>query len=276
MCRTEVWWSRPNSPSPTARSASGRRSAIVADTREQRCWVHKTANILNKLPKSQQPKAKRSLQEIWMAATSKDAEAAFDAFIAAYSRNTIRPPRAGEGSPGPARILRFPGRALETPADLEPDREHLRHRAAPHDPLEGLLSNRRRSPWCSSWSMRPESWRRLDGHNQLPKLIQGVRFTDGIEVAANPASSNSNRRRLIPQAITKSASPRTHNISASRRRPRRVADRYRDQSAAKTGRPHRECRITWSYGKLPTGCYIVTFRAAVSKRKRLVCLEDRV
>ena len=53
-------------------------------TREQRCWVHKTANVLNKLPKSQQPKAKRALQEIWMAETSKDAEAAFDAFIAAY------------------------------------------------------------------------------------------------------------------------------------------------------------------------------------------------
>lgn len=36
-----------------------------------------------------------------------------------------------------------------------------------------------------------KSWRRLDGHNQLPKLIQGVKFTDGIEVAANPASSQS-------------------------------------------------------------------------------------
>jgi transposase-like protein len=46
--------------------------------------VHKTANVLNKLPKSQQPKAKRSLQEIWMAETRKGAEAAFDAFLAAY------------------------------------------------------------------------------------------------------------------------------------------------------------------------------------------------
>jgi transposase-like protein len=53
-------------------------------TRKQRCWVHKTANVPNKLPKSQQPKAKRSLQEIWMAETSKDTEAAIDAFIAAY------------------------------------------------------------------------------------------------------------------------------------------------------------------------------------------------
>jgi putative transposase len=43
--------------------------------------VHKTANVLNKLPKSQQSKAKRALQEIWMAATKKDALAAFDAFI---------------------------------------------------------------------------------------------------------------------------------------------------------------------------------------------------
>ena len=50
-------------------------------TRGQRCWVHKTANVLNKLPKSQQSKAKRALQEIWMAETKKDALAAFDAFV---------------------------------------------------------------------------------------------------------------------------------------------------------------------------------------------------
>src|SRR3989449_8998906 len=53
-------------------------------TRGQRCWVHKTANVLNKLPKSQQPKAKRALQEIWMAETKKDALVAFDAFVKAW------------------------------------------------------------------------------------------------------------------------------------------------------------------------------------------------
>ena len=53
-------------------------------TREQRCWVHRTANVLAKLPKSQQPKAKRALQEIWMAETRADAEVAFDAFIESY------------------------------------------------------------------------------------------------------------------------------------------------------------------------------------------------
>lgn len=54
-------------------------------TREQRCWVHKTANVLAKLPKSQQPKAKRALQEIWMAETKVAAELAFDAFVESYT-----------------------------------------------------------------------------------------------------------------------------------------------------------------------------------------------
>jgi transposase-like protein len=53
-------------------------------TRGQRCWVHKTANVLNKLPKSQQAKEKRGLEEIWMAETKKDALAAFDAFVEIY------------------------------------------------------------------------------------------------------------------------------------------------------------------------------------------------
>jgi transposase-like protein len=61
-------------------SAQGDRGS-VAQTRGQCCWVHKTANVLDKLPKSQQSKAKRALQEIWMAETKKDALAAFDAFV---------------------------------------------------------------------------------------------------------------------------------------------------------------------------------------------------
>ena len=50
-------------------------------TRGQRCWMHKTANVLNKLPKSQHPKAKEAVQEIWMAATKAEALVAFDAFV---------------------------------------------------------------------------------------------------------------------------------------------------------------------------------------------------
>jgi transposase-like protein len=166
---------------------------IWPTTREQRCWVHKTANVLNKLPKSQQPKAKRSLQEIWMAETSKDAEAAFDAFIAAYM------PKYDKA----AKCLAKDRQALLAFYDLPA--EHWKHLRT-SNPIESTFATVRhrtiRSKGCLSnktalamvfklVDAAQKSWRRLDGHNQLPKLIQGVRFTDGIEVAANPATPQS-------------------------------------------------------------------------------------
>ena len=95
-------------------------------TRSQRCWVHKTANVLNKLPKSRHSKAKRALQEIWMAETRNDADSAFDAFIETYAvkydkaaaclvkdRRRLRPPRQhprqatkDRAAPEPARAVR--------------------------------------------------------------------------------------------------------------------------------------------------------------------------
>ena len=63
-------------------------------TREQRCWVHKTANILNKMPKSLHTKAKRALQEIWMAETKKDAVAALEAVVETTRSNTRELPIA--------------------------------------------------------------------------------------------------------------------------------------------------------------------------------------
>ena len=57
---------------------------VFPATREQRCWVHKTANVLNKLPKSVQPKAKSDLHEIWMAETRDQANQAFDYFLEKY------------------------------------------------------------------------------------------------------------------------------------------------------------------------------------------------
>ena len=53
-------------------------------TREQRCWVHKTANMLDKLPKHIQPQSKDKLHQIWMAGTRKEAEKVFDLFIETY------------------------------------------------------------------------------------------------------------------------------------------------------------------------------------------------
>ena len=57
---------------------------VYGKTREQRCWFHKTGNVLNAMPKSLQAKARGHLQDIWMAESKKDAEAAFDFFVEAY------------------------------------------------------------------------------------------------------------------------------------------------------------------------------------------------
>ena len=162
-------------------------------TREQRCWVHKTANVLNKLPKSQQPKAKRALQEIWMAETSKDAEAAFDAFIAAYE---LKYDKAAECLAKDRQALLafydFPAehwKHLRTSNPIESTFATVRHRTIRS---KGCLSNKTALAMVFKLvDAAQKSWRRLDGHNQFPKLIQGVRFADGIEVATNPASSQS-------------------------------------------------------------------------------------
>ena len=66
---------------------------LFPSTRHQRCWVHKTMNVLDKLPKNQQPAAKAMLHEIWMSATREDATKAFDRFIEVYG---IKWPRAAE------------------------------------------------------------------------------------------------------------------------------------------------------------------------------------
>jgi hypothetical protein len=106
-------------------------------TRAQRCWVHKTANVLNRLPKSLRAKAKRALQDIWMAETRKAAEAALDAFIEAYG---VKYDKAVEFErpPGAVRVLRLPRRALEASTHDKPDREYVRHRSASNGPIEGL------------------------------------------------------------------------------------------------------------------------------------------
>jgi putative transposase len=60
------------------------RRQVYGETRRQRCWVHKTANVLNYLPKGKQKQAKQHLHHIWMAESQKEAEKAFDYFVSAY------------------------------------------------------------------------------------------------------------------------------------------------------------------------------------------------
>src|SRR6267378_85350 len=170
----------------------GARRAVADHTRAT-LLVHKTANVLNKLLKSQQPKAKRSLQEIWMAETSKDAEAAFDAFIAAYQLKYDKAAQClAKDRQALLAFYDFPAehwKHLRTSNPIESTFATVRHRTIRS---KGCLSNKTALAMVFKLvDAAQKSWRRLDGHNQLPKLIQGVRFTDGIEVAANPASSQS-------------------------------------------------------------------------------------
>ncbi len=159
---------------------------IWPKTAEQRCWVHKTANVLAKLPKSQQPKAKRSLQEIWMAETKAAAEAAFDAFLESYA---LKYEKAADCLAKDRDTLLafydFPAehwKHLRTTNPIESTFATVRHRTVR---AKGCLSNKTALAMVFKLVEGAQrSWRRLDGHAQLPKLILGVKFADGLEVAA--------------------------------------------------------------------------------------------
>src|SRR5438309_9764549 len=160
---------------------------VWPQTRGQRCWVHKTANVLNKLPKSQQSKAKRALQEIWMAETKKDALVAFDAFVETWG---VKYDKAVECLSKDRDALLafydFPAehwKHLRTTNVIESSFATVRHRTVRS---KGCLSNNTALAMIFKLAEAAEkSWRRLNGHNQLPKLILGVRFADGMEVVTS-------------------------------------------------------------------------------------------
>jgi transposase-like protein len=154
-------------------------------TRHQRCWIHKTMNILNKLPESVQPKAKADLQEIWMAETRASAETAFDLFVEKYQ---VKYDKA-------AACLIKDREALLAFYDFPA--EHWKH-IRTTNPIESAFATVRhrtsRSKGCLSYKTATlmvfkllqaaqSSWRRLDGQNQLPKVITGIKFNDGAEAA---------------------------------------------------------------------------------------------
>ena len=101
---------------------------VYPETRAQRCWVHKTANVLNKLPKCVQGEAKSMLHEIWRADTRMNAHKAFERFCATWEAKYPKAGRMlGERPGGVARLLRLPGGALGASTDDEPHRVDLRH-----------------------------------------------------------------------------------------------------------------------------------------------------
>src|SRR5476649_246248 len=173
--------SSQNSILPVGHQASATRPRLFASfampglngRREQRCWVHKTANVLAKLPKSQQPKAKRALQEIWMAETKAAAELAFDAFIESF---TPKYQKAADClSKDRDTLLAFCDfraehwKHLRTTNPIESTFATVRHRTIRS---KGCLSNRTAIAMVFKLiDGAQKTWRRLDGHNQLPKII---------------------------------------------------------------------------------------------------------
>ena len=159
----------------------------TATTRHQLCWVHKTANILNKLPKSSQPKAKQALHEIWQAETKEDAEKSFDLFIRTYEakfpKSTLCLQKDRE------ELLAFydyPAQhwqSIRTSNPIESTFGTIRHRTKR---AKGCLSRDGMLHMMFKLSQCAEGkWRKLRGFGFLGKVIKGFQFKDGVEVISD-------------------------------------------------------------------------------------------
>jgi transposase-like protein len=157
---------------------------VFPTTKEQRCWVHKTANVLDKLPKNKQAKAKSMIHEIWMADTRENANKAFDAFLADYQAKYAN---ACECLAKDRDVLLafydFPAehwRHLRTTNPIESTFAtiRLRHRRTKGNGSR-IASLTMMFKLAESAARR---WRMLNGHELLPDVIQGVVFQDGLRL----------------------------------------------------------------------------------------------
>ena len=156
---------------------------VYPTTREQRCWVHKTANVTGAMPKSLREKAKADLQDIWMAETKKEATAAFDLFLETYG---VKYERA---------VAKLVKERDELLAFYDFPAEHWKH-IRTTNPIESVFAtvrNRtRKTKGCLNrktalamvfrlMMSAKRKWRRISGPNRLPEVIKGVEFRDGIK-----------------------------------------------------------------------------------------------
>ena len=157
---------------------------VYPATKAQRCWVHKTANVLDKLPKNKQPAAKEMIHQIWMADTRDNATKAFDAFLENYQ---VKYPKAAEClAKDRDELLAF----YDFPA------EHWKHLRTTN-PIESTFATIRLRHRCTKGNgsrraclammfklaqSAERRWRTLDGAKLLPDVIQGISFKDGIRL----------------------------------------------------------------------------------------------
>lgn len=156
---------------------------VYGDTRWQRCWMHKTGNVLDKLPKSIQARAKDNLHQIWMAETKEMAEKAFDHFIQSYE---AKYPKAAECLAKDREVLLtfydFPAEHwlhLRTTNPIESTFATVRLRTAK---TRGMLTRDTMLTMVFKLSMSAQKrWRRLNRPERLGELIQGIKFVNGIK-----------------------------------------------------------------------------------------------
>ena len=157
---------------------------VYGGTRQQRCWMHKTMNVLNCLPKSVQAKAKQALHAIWQAETKADAEKAFDLFLKThepkYPKATLCLEKDREELMA---FYDFPAQhwqSIRTSNAIESTFATIRHRTKRSKGClsrDGMLHMMFKLGQCAQ-----ENWRRLRGFAYLAKVITGVKFKDGIEL----------------------------------------------------------------------------------------------
>jgi transposase-like protein len=165
--------------------------AVFPATRHQRCWVHKTANVLDKLPRSVQPTAKQDLREIWQAPDRATAEAAITAFAEKYGAKYEKAVTClTKDREALLCFYDFPAEHwdhLRTSNPIESVFATVRHRTVR---TKGALSqDTARLMVFKLVVAAAKTWRRLKGENQLSKVIQGVTFKNGVEVISTPAQS---------------------------------------------------------------------------------------
>jgi putative transposase len=159
---------------------------VYPETRQQRCWMHKTMNVLNCLPKSGQAKAKQALHDIWQAATKADAGKAFDLFIKTYEPKY---PKAAiclqKDHEELMAFYDFPAQhwqSIRTSNPIESTFGTIRHRTKRSKGClsrDGMLHMMFKLGQCAE-----KKWRRLRGFDYLAKVVTGIKFKDGIEVTA--------------------------------------------------------------------------------------------
>ena len=157
---------------------------VYPETRQQRCWMHKTMNVLNCLPKPVQPKAKQALHDIWQAETQADAEKAFDLFIRMYEPKY---PKAAvclhKDREELMAFYDFPAQhwqSIRTSNPIESTFGTIRHRTKRS---KGCLSRAGMLHMMFKLGLCAEKkWRRLRGFDYLAKVVTGIKFKDGVEV----------------------------------------------------------------------------------------------